>query len=98
MRLIEICIETHFKTIDGYIYTQTDGMPIGKSISGPIAGIYLHWFERTYVFNAKSEFKLHFRKRMKDYILIVWKQGDLEFDRFYWYLMGIEPRIKFTLE
>ena len=35
---------------------------------------------------------------MRDDILIVWKQGDLEFDRFYWYLMGIEPRIKFTLE
>ena len=24
--------------------------------------------------------------------------GDVEFDRFYWYLMGIEPRIKFTME
>ena len=98
MKLLEICIETHFKTIDGYIYTQTDGMPIGKSISGPIAGIYLHWFERTYIFNANCEFKPHFWKRMRDDILIVWKQGDLEFDRFYWYLMGIEPRIKFTLE
>ena len=48
MKLLEICIETHFKTIDGYIYTQTDGMPIRKSIFGPIAGIYLHWFENIY--------------------------------------------------
>jgi len=98
MKLLEICIETHFKTIDGYIYTQTDGMPIGKSISGPIAGIYLHWFERTYIFNGTCEFKPHFWKRMRDDIIIVWKQGDVEFDRFYWYLMGIEPRIKFTME
>ena len=98
IKLLEICIETHFKTIDGYIYTQTDGMPIGKSISGPIAGIYLHWFERTYIFNDTCEFKPHFWKRMRDDILIVWKQGDSEFDRFYWYLMGIEPRIKFTVE
>ena len=35
---------------------------------------------------------------MLDDILIVWKKGDSEFDRFYWYLMGIEPRIKFTIE
>jgi len=73
-------------------------MPIGKSISGPIAGIYLHWFERTYIFNDTCEFKPHFWKRMRDGILIVWKQGDLECDRFYWYLMGIEPQIKFTVE
>ena len=33
---------------------------------------------------------------MRDDIKIVLKQGDIEFDRFYWYLMGIEPRIKFT--
>ena len=25
MKLLEICLETHFKTIDGKIYTQLDG-------------------------------------------------------------------------
>ena len=25
------------------IYTQTDGTPIGKSISGPLAGIFVAW-------------------------------------------------------
>ena len=73
-------------------------MPIGKSISGQIAGIYLHWFERTYNFNGTCECKPHFWKIMRDDIIIVWKQGDIKFDRFYWYLMGIEPRIKFTME
>ena len=41
MKLLEICLETHFKTIDGKIYTQLDGTPIGKSISGPIADIFM---------------------------------------------------------
>ena len=41
MIFLEICLETHFKSLNGTIYTQTDGTPIGKSISGPIAGIYL---------------------------------------------------------
>ena len=30
MKLLEISIETYFKTIDGKIYYQRDGLPIGK--------------------------------------------------------------------
>ena len=32
VNLLQICLETHFKTLDGRIFTQTDGTPIGKSI------------------------------------------------------------------
>ena len=39
-KLLEISVETFFKTIDGKNYFQRDGLPIGKSISKPIAGIY----------------------------------------------------------
>ena len=46
MTLLEISLETHFKTLDGKIWTQTDGCPIGKSISGEIAEIYMDWFEK----------------------------------------------------
>ena len=63
MKLLEICLETHFKTLDGYIYTQMDGTPIGKSISGPLVGIYLNWFEKLYVFNEENRFKPLFWKR-----------------------------------
>ena len=59
MKLLEICLETHFKTLDGYIYTQMDGTPIGKLISGPLAGIYLNWFEKMHVFNEENCFKPH---------------------------------------
>ena len=52
-----------------------DNMSIGKSISGPIAGIYLHWFKNTFYLNKTCEFKLHFGKKMRDDILIIWKQG-----------------------
>jgi len=40
--LLEISIETYFKTIDRNIYLQRDVLPIGKSISKPLAGIYMH--------------------------------------------------------
>ena len=49
MKLLEISVETYFKTIDGKIYFQRDGLPIGKSISKPLAGIYMHWFEETHI-------------------------------------------------
>ena len=68
MKLLEISIETYFKTIDGKIYFQRDGLPIGKSISKSLAGIYMHWFEKTYVFNEDGQFrnKILFWKRQMD--------------------------------
>ena len=36
IELLEVCLETHFQSYKGDIYTQTDGTPIGKSISGPL--------------------------------------------------------------
>ena len=56
-KLLEISVGTYFKTLDGQIYFQRDGLPIGKSISKPMAGIYMHWFEKNYVFNEDSRFK-----------------------------------------
>ena len=56
-KLLEISVPTYFKTLDGKIYFQRNGLPIGKSISKPMAGIYMHWFEKTYVFNEESKFK-----------------------------------------
>ena len=55
MSLLEISIETYFKTIDGKIYFQRDGLPIGKSISKPLAGIYMHWFKKNHVSKEENE-------------------------------------------
>ena len=71
-RLLEISVETYFKMMDGKIYFQRDGLPIGKSISKPMAGIYMHWFEKKYVFNEESTFKKNivFWKRQMDDIYL----------------------------
>jgi len=45
-KLLEISVETYFKTLDGKVYFQRNGLPIGKSISKPMAGIYMHGFEK----------------------------------------------------
>ena len=83
-------------------YIKTDGTPIGKLISGPLAGIFMNWFEKTYILNADSRFKPLLWKCMRDDIFIIWDQGDQDFDCLIWHLdqqlMGIEPRIHFTVE
>ena len=86
MKLLEISIETYFKTLDGKIYFQRDGLPIGKSISKPLAGIYMHWFGRTYVFNETGEFRdnIVFWKRQMDDIFFVWKGSKEELELFVW--------------
>ena len=62
MKLLEISMGTYFKTPDGKIWVQVDGCPIGKSISGEIAEIYMNWFEETYIFNETNDFKPIFWK------------------------------------
>ena len=75
-------------------------MPIGKSISKPMAGIYMHWFEKTYVFNEESRFRKNivFWKRQMDDIFFVWRGSRDELELFVWTLNGIEHKVQFTLE
>ena len=88
VNLLKICLETHFKTLDGRIFTQTDGTPIGKSISGPIADIYMNWFEEQYVFNDSNPFRQNLKiwKRSRDDVYILWKGGSEALDCFFWQL------------
>ena len=60
MALLEISLETHFKALDGKMWTQTDGCSIGKSITGEIAEIYMDWFEENYVFREPNDFQIIF--------------------------------------
>ena len=100
IKLLRICLETHFKTIDGRIFTQIDGTPIGKSISGPLADIYMIWFEEQYIFNDNNEFRAFIKswKRFRDDIYVIWSGGNEALDCFFWQLNYKEPRIQFTIE
>jgi len=98
IKLLKICLETNFVCLDGLVYTQVDGNLIGKFISGPIAGIYMAWFEETFVFKNESNWKPTFWKRMKDDVLCIWPHGREELDLFLADLNSKEQRIQFTLE
>jgi hypothetical protein len=73
IKLLEISIETYFKTLDGNIYFQRDGQLSGKYTSKPLAGIYMHWFEKTFVFGEGSNLKdniVFWKKQMDDVFFI----------------------------
>ena len=100
IKFLEISIETYFKTIDGKIYYQRDGLPIGKSISKPLAGIYMHWFEKNFVYNADNSLRhcLKFWKRQVDDVFFVWKGTKEELELFVWRLNGVEMKIQFKMD
>ena len=96
--LLKICLETHFKTLDWRVFTQMNGTPIGKSISGPIAGIYMNWFEEEFIQSSQCEMKPVLWKRMRDDILIIWEHGEEKLEEMLGYLNQHEKRIQFTVE
>jgi len=99
--LLEVCLETHFKDIEGNIWTQVNGTPIGKSISGPIAGIYMADYEERHIYNGRLPLKWRpkFWKRQKDDVLAVWPSGKEEFINFRKeYLNQKEKRIQWSGE
>ena len=66
-RLAEVCFETHFVFINnGKTYTQYDGTPIGKSISGPACDLLMGALERDYILMRRNKWKPDFWVRIKD--------------------------------
>ena len=85
--------------VEGNIWTQVDGTPIGKSISGPIAGIYMAFYEEELVFKSKNcNMKPLFWKRMRDDVFCIFQYGENKVDDFKEFLNKIEPRIQWTHE
>ena len=76
------------------------GLPIGKSISKSLAGIYMHWFERNFVFNNANSLKqyLKFWKRQVDDVFFVWSGSKDDLELFVWHLNGVEMKVQFKME
>ena len=92
IRLLNICIEeTHFYDFQGNIWTQTDGLAIGKSIFGALTDIYMNWYEKEYIFNPlKNKFIPYCWERQKDDVYCLWQYGENKHDKFLKYLNGNE--------
>ena len=100
VNLLNICIEeTHFFDYRGNIWTQTDGLAIGKSTSGALTDIFMNWYEREYIFNpSRNKFIPFCWERQKDDVYCLWQFGERNHDKFLKYLNGNERRIQWTKE
>jgi hypothetical protein len=101
MRLLELCLITYFTTLDGSVWMQTDGCPIGKSISGEIAEFFMNWFEEQHIFCQKPIFLPVLWKRMRDDIFLIWRESKDNvgsIDQVLQNLNQCEDRLKFTME
>ena len=84
VKLTRVCMETHFKTYEGNILTQTDGSPIGKSFSGCICGIFVANFEKKFVLhNVDTSFSRPLLwERAEDDVYCLWQHGPRKADIF----------------
>ena len=100
VKLTRICMETHFKTYEGYVLTQTDGSPIGKSFSGCICGIFVTNFEKKFVLhNVDTSFLCPLLwKRAEDAVYCIWQHGPRKADMFLNFINSRHLRIKWTKE
>lgn len=89
-------LPTEFILLDGTIIEQLEGCPIGKSISGPLAGIYMSFWESEFLANNQFRFKLW--KRMRDDILIVGNYNGEEIHNCVQVMNKQDRRIQFTFE
>ena len=100
INLLEVCIEeTHFYDFQVNIWTQTDGLAIGKSISGALTDIYMNWYEEEYIFNpTRNSFIPFCWERQKDDVYCLWQFDEENHKKFLLYLNTNEKRIQWTQE
>ena len=99
VKLLRICIETHFYDYEGNIWTQKEGSPMGKSISGVICCIYVANFEKEKIFgNISLIYKPLFWYRSEDDVLCIWEHGINEADIFLDFLNSQHVKVKWTRE
>jgi len=91
--LLDVCTDNTYFTFEGKIYKQTDGSPMGSSISGTIADIFLQKLEKSII---TGNTKIHLWTRYMDDVLAV-IDSDAS-DEILQLLNSFHPNIQFTIE
>ena len=99
MHLIEMCTSQNFCRFDDKFYQFSEGVPMGMSLSGLLADIFLNSIEKKLLDEQNEVNKniLYWRRYVDD-ILVVWTDSQAELDVFHNYLNTIHEKIKFTVE
>ncbi|XP_060518420.1 uncharacterized protein LOC132697146 [Cylas formicarius] len=96
IQLAEHCLKTTYFRYDGQLYRQTDGAPMGSSLSPAIGNLFMTYFEAQAI--RESQLKPKLWIRYVDNIFIIWSHGEVKLDHFLTYLNSLHDRIEFTIE
>jgi hypothetical protein len=92
--LLECITNNTYFTFEGTWYKQLNGLPMGASISGPLAILYMNKIENQLMSRKPS---LSIYARYVDDIFILTKDKN-EADKIYNEINNIDPNINFTIE
>lgn len=92
--LLECIVNNIYFTFEGVLYKQTNGLPMGASISGPLAILYMNKIETQLMSKQPS---LSIYARYVDDIFILTKDKN-EADKIFNEINNIDPNINFTIE
>ncbi|XP_060517001.1 uncharacterized protein LOC132696254 [Cylas formicarius] len=96
IQLAEHCLKNTYFRYDGQLYRQTDGAPMGSSLSPAIGNLFMAYFEAQAI--RESQLKPKLWIRYVDDIFILWSHGEAKLDHFLTYFNSLHDRIEFTIE
>ena len=94
--LMLACLNCRYFLCQGSFYEQTEGAPMGLSLSVVLANAYMEHLEES-VLGAASVQPVIWRRYVDD-TFILWKHGDEALEQFHRELNGFCPAIQFTME
>ena len=92
--LLKCIISNFFFTYQGKMYRQKGGLPMGTSISGPLAILYMDMLEKKFLLTSPT---LSIYARYVDDIFIITKSKE-EADNIFHTINSIDHNINFTIE
>lgn len=96
IELLTLCTDSNYFELNGQIYRQDEGMPMGSPLSPVFANIFMEDFEQKAI--ASSTVKPEVWLRYVDDTFVIWSHGKQKLDEFTDHLNNISPSIKLTTE
>ena len=95
-RLMSACLECRYFIFQGEYYEQTEGAPMGLSLSVVLANAYMEYLEEQIM--SSAPLKPSYWRRYLDDTFVIWSHGETELDVFMRFMNSLCPSIQFTAE
>ncbi|XP_045477870.1 uncharacterized protein LOC123683016 [Harmonia axyridis] len=94
--LIKLITKQNFFAFWDKLYIMANGLPMGSSLSGVLADIYMDFIEKQIMIIPLSEFIVFWRRYVDD-VFCIWSGNEKDLDSFL-EILNSQFNVKFTLE